>query len=172
MPEFDNHPGTPPAARSTFVPVMPARGGEFVLVQPGLTQRGVPDLILFNDSRTGTTLVRDVNATPVSGQRVLESLVRCHSACREFRRGQLLEQRKATRDGMEGAMGILVEKIQHGWGYDPAGRWHQETAEVVPVREESDPDRDGSGTMRGLLSCAIHWLLIGAAAVLWWTGNH
>ncbi len=74
-------------------------------------------------------------------------------------------------------MGILVERIQPGWGYDPAGRWHRETAEVAPIREEIDPDRDdplaaARGTMWGLLFCVVFWLLIGTAAALWWTGNH
>ncbi len=70
-------------------------------------------------------------------------------------------------------MGILIEEIRLGWGYDTAGRWHGVPAELVPIREAAETDEDdplapARGTLWGLLFGALFWLLIGAAAALWW----
>ncbi len=70
-------------------------------------------------------------------------------------------------------MGVLIEELQHGWGYDTTGRWHGEAAEVVPIREaaetaDDDPLAPARGIMWGLLFGTILWLLIGAVAALWW----
>lgn len=70
-------------------------------------------------------------------------------------------------------MGILIEEIPHGWGYDPTGCWHGAAAEVAPIREEpetedDDPLAPARGTMWGLLFCAPFWLLIGLATAPWW----
>jgi hypothetical protein len=70
-------------------------------------------------------------------------------------------------------MGVLIEGIRHGWGYDTTGRWHEQTADVVPIREaaetvENDPLAPARGTMCGLLSGVIFWLLIGGATKMLW----
>ena len=70
-------------------------------------------------------------------------------------------------------MGVLVEKIQHGWGYDGSGRWHRGIVEVGTIRKRVEVDRNdplasARGVMWGLLFSAVFWLLVGGIVALWW----
>ncbi len=45
-------------------------GGKYVGIQIGSRHKGIPDLVLFNDPLTRTTLALIVGATPITAQRV------------------------------------------------------------------------------------------------------
>jgi hypothetical protein len=50
--------------------VVVAGGGEYRGIQRGSRQKGIPDLILFNDPLTGTTLAVVANARHITAQSV------------------------------------------------------------------------------------------------------
>lgn len=73
-------------------------GGEYVGIQGGVWQAGSPDLVLFNDPLTGTTLALAASAAIVTAQRVRAKIAESRSmfvamresgASRESRQGDL-----------------------------------------------------------------------------------
>jgi hypothetical protein len=59
----------PPALRLAEGAVLDG-GGEYVGIQRGSRHKGIPDMVLFNDPMTRTTLALVVSATPVTAQQV------------------------------------------------------------------------------------------------------
>ncbi len=59
----------PPALRLAEGAVLDG-GGEYVGIQRGSRHKGIPDMVLFNDPMTRTTMALVVSATPVTAQQV------------------------------------------------------------------------------------------------------
>ena len=88
MLNFDMQAGTARFVSQSAVMAIHAGGGEYLGIQPGLPQAGVPDLVLFNDPLTGTTLALIVNAMPVTVRRVRRKIARSRFAYAAFKRGR------------------------------------------------------------------------------------
>lgn len=77
-----------------------AGGGEYRGVQRGSQQKGIPDLILFNDPLTGTTLALVANATLITPQMVRAKIGRSRADFAKY--GRLdpneIQHCAATRD--------------------------------------------------------------------------
>ena len=65
-------------------------GGQFVGVQRGVPRPGSPDLVLFNDPMTGTTLALAVNNKHITVQRVQAKIEHSRHRFAEARRGRML----------------------------------------------------------------------------------
>ena len=88
MLNFDVQAGTEPSVPRSAVVAIHAGGGEYLGIQSGLPQTGVPDLVLFNDPLTGTTLALIVNAMPITARRVRTKIARSRFAYAAFKRGR------------------------------------------------------------------------------------
>ena len=73
-----------PALRSAERAVLEG-GGKYVGIQPGSLLKGIPDLVLFNDPLTRTTLALVVSATPITAQQVRARIAQSRSAFAEAR---------------------------------------------------------------------------------------
>ena len=92
-----NLAAAPPPPRS-MKSIIREGGGEYVGIQRGVWQAGSPDLVLFNDPLTGTTLALAASAAIVTAQRVRAKIAESRSmfvatrksgAYRESRQGDL-----------------------------------------------------------------------------------
>ena len=61
-------------------------GGEYVGVQPGVRHTRMPDLVLFNDPLTGTTLALAVNETSITAQKVRTKITLSRQAFRAMQK--------------------------------------------------------------------------------------
>ena len=86
--------------REVLAEAVTAGGGEYRGVQRGSQQKGIPDLILFNDPLTGTTLALVANAKLITPQIVRAKIGRSRADFAKHGRLDLRETRHcaATRD--------------------------------------------------------------------------
>lgn len=74
MPNLDSYPEATKLTLQLAVTAIREAGGEFVGVQPGVPRAGNPDLFLFNDPMTGTTLAMAANEHHITVHRVRTKL--------------------------------------------------------------------------------------------------
>ncbi len=79
MSAFENVAAAPALPRS-MKSIIREGGGEYVGIQHGVWQVGSPDLVLFNDPLTGTTLALVAGAAFVTVQRVRAKIAGSRSA--------------------------------------------------------------------------------------------
>jgi hypothetical protein len=68
-----------------------AGGGEYRGIQRGSRQKGIPDLILFNDPLTGTTLALVANGRHITAQNVRAKIDRSRARFSRYGRLDLLK---------------------------------------------------------------------------------
>lgn len=59
-------------------------GGEYRGIQRGSHQRGVPDLVLFNDPITGTTLALVLKAQPITARAIRSKISRSRAVFAKY----------------------------------------------------------------------------------------
>lgn len=62
--------------------VVQAGGGEYRGIQKGSRERRIPDLLLFNDPLTGTTLALVINERSITAQKVRSKIARSRETFR------------------------------------------------------------------------------------------
>jgi hypothetical protein len=86
MADLDNFAeAAPPALRLAEGAVLEG-GGEYVGIQRGSRHKGIPDMVLFNDPMTRTTLALVVSATPLTEQQVRAKIAHSRFVFAEARR--------------------------------------------------------------------------------------
>ncbi len=94
MCAFENAAAAPALPRS-MITIIHEGGGEYVGIQHGVWQAGSPDLVLFNDPLTGTTLALVASAAFVTVQRVRAKIAESRSAFATMREsGEYRESRQ------------------------------------------------------------------------------
>ncbi len=92
----------PPALHSAEGAVLEG-GGQYVGIQIGSRSKGIPDLVLFNDPLTRTTLALVVSATPITAQQVRARIAQSRSVFGEARQsggGRRHQRRFAPRQDL------------------------------------------------------------------------
>ncbi len=90
MPNLDSYRETTTLTLQLAKTAICAAGGQFVGVQRGVPRAGSPDLILFNDPTTGTTLALAVNNKHITVQRVRAKIEHSRHRFAKARRGGVL----------------------------------------------------------------------------------
>jgi hypothetical protein len=78
-------------------------GGEYRGLQPGSAEKDVPDLILFDDPATHTTLALPLGDTPITAPAVRRKIARSRSLFRRKEEtGRGATRTKGTQGGLKG----------------------------------------------------------------------
>ena len=110
-------------------------GGEFVGVQHGVPRAGNPDLVLFNDPMTGTTLALAVNDRRITAQRV-QAKIECSRyrfAAMRARSGNL--RQSAPPNDLRSRQGSLNEppRLSHQSSGSGERRTTGVSATIAPI---------------------------------------
>jgi len=87
MPDLNSSTESKSPVLQLAMAAIDAGGGEYVGIQRGVPQTAMPDLILFNDPLTHTTLALAVNEGPITAQSVQAKIALSRHVFRQMKKG-------------------------------------------------------------------------------------